>query len=450
MKFIKKNIKKILKPIAYVILGMLVTLSLYTFIATDIMKKDYVNIFGYTYFVVSTGSMSGTIEVNDIIFVKITNKVKEDDVITYKKDNAIITHRLIRIVGDEYIAQGDANNVSDDPIKKNDIIGKVALTISPSFILKVIILLIILFVFLSLINFDKLIAKYAIDDDSKGDTGEDFLRYAKFTLKHPIESFKKIIIGEPVAKTTETYIPEDIFYSRKRREDKPTGMTVSIPLKDIEAMQEKQENEEKSSEDIEVLEFEDIIDTASNNIVTKESDSQAKEKEVLDLVSNLLRVKNTTLTTTKINKKWLTKYQYVFKLANILLLGDKLSLDDEIDHPPFKEIYDYDLERVGLYENLRNKIYEMPIYVFLRILTYAILYNDDEFFDGVFKIMKYKIKIDKDDNFKLLKKNDSNGKKQLKLLITFMKKISLKYDNKNVFELERIEKLAKIKNYANE
>lgn len=445
-----KYIKKVFKLFAYLILGALVTLSLYTFIVTDVMKKDYVNVFGYTYFVVSTGSMSGTIEVNDIIFVKLTDRVKEDDIITYKKDNAIITHRLIRIVGDEYIAQGDANNVSDDPIKKTDIIGKVNLVISPAFILKTIAVLIILFIFMSLLNFDKIVAKYAIEDESRGDTGEDLLRNAKFTFKHPFKSLKRLLIGEKPTKSSENYIPEDIFYSRPKREEKSTGMTVNIPLKEIEAMQEKQEKEEAEEEKIEVLEFENVIDIDSNNIVTKENDFKAKEKEVLELVDNLLRVKNATLTTTKINKKWLTKYQYVFKLANIILLGDKISLEDEIDHPSFKEIYDYDLERVGLYENLRNKIYEMPIYVFLRILTYAILYNDDEFFDGVFKIMKYKIKIDKEDNFKMLKKNDSNGKKQLKLLITFMKKISLNYDNKNVFELERIEKLAKIKSYANE
>ena len=91
----------------------------------------------------------------------------------------------------------------------------------------------------------------------------------------------------------------------------------------------------------------------------------------------------------------------------------------------------------------------MPIYVFLRILTFAILYNDEEFFDGVFKIMKYKIQIDKNSYFKEISKNDTYGKKQLKSLISFMQKISDKYDNKNVFELERIEKYAKLKNYVN-
>ena len=97
----------------------------------------------------------------------------------------------------------------------------------------------------------------------------------------------------------------------------------------------------------------------------------------------------------------------------------------------------------------RNKIYDMPIYVFLRILTFAILYNDEEFFDGIYKIMKYKIQIDKLGYFKEVKKNDTYGRKQLKSLITFMQKIPMKFDNKNVFELERIEKYVKLKSYVN-
>ena len=160
-------------------------------------------------------------------------------------------------------------------------------------------------------------------------------------------------------------------------------------------------------------------------------------------------IQNDTLTITKMNKKWLTKYQYVYKLAQILSMGDTKELEDTIMHPTFKEIYDYDLERAGLYENLRNKIYDMPIYVFLRILTFAILYNDPTFFDGVYKILKYKVQIDKENHFKVLKKNDTYAKKQIKSLITFMQKISIKFDNKKVFELDRIERYVKLKNYVN-
>ena len=91
----------------------------------------------------------------------------------------------------------------------------------------------------------------------------------------------------------------------------------------------------------------------------------------------------------------------------------------------------------------------MPIYVFLKILFFAILYNDDEFFDGIFKILKYKIQLDKDGYFRYIDKKDSYSVKQIKSLISFMKKISTRYDNNNVFELEKIERIVKLKGYVN-
>lgn len=413
-------LKKIFKSVACCFLALLVSLCLYTFIVTDIMKKDYVNVFGYTYFVVKTGSMSGTLEVDDVIIVKITKDTKINDIITYVNDNGeIITHRLVRKSGSKLIAQGDVNNVEDNPITKDQLIGTVALVISPSFVLKTVATFLILFIFLALINFDSIFQKYIMKD-------------------------KKIVTN------TKGSVPEEIFATSEHKKEEKSGLTVTIPLDEIANIQLAQEKEADSEEEIEILEVEDVIDIDNNNIVTKERNTaREKERELLEQVSNLLRIKNNSLTTTRINKKWLVKYQYVYKLALILMVGDMVELEEAINHPTFKEIYDYDLDRAGLYENLRNKIYEMPIYVFLRILTFAILYNDEEFFDGIYKIMKYKIQIDKNGYFREVKKNDTYGRKQLKSLISFMQKISIKFDNKNVFELERIEKYVKLKSYVN-
>jgi len=413
-------LKKIFKSVACCFLALLVSLCLYTFIVTDIMKKDYVNVFGYTYFVVKTGSMSGTLEVDDVIIVKITKDTKINDIITYVNDNGeIITHRLVRKSGSKLIAQGDVNNVEDNPITKDQLIGTVALVISPSFVLKTVATFLILFIFLALINFDSIFQKYIMKD-------------------------------KRVVPNTKGSVPEEIFATSEHKKEEKSGLTVTIPLDEIANIQLAQEKEADSEEEIEILEVEDVIDIDNNNIVTKERNTaREKERELLEQVSNLLRIKNNSLTTTRINKKWLVKYQYVYKLALILMVGDMIELEEAINHPTFKEIYDYDLDRAGLYENLRNKIYEMPIYVFLRILTFAVLYNDEEFFDGIYKIMKYKIQIDKNGYFRKVKKNDTYSRKQLKSLISFMQKISIKFDNKNVFELERIEKYVKLKSYVN-
>lgn len=413
--------KNILKSIGYLFVGILVTLCVYTFIMTDVLKKDYANIFGYTYFVVATGSMSGTIEVNDVVLVKLGQDVNVGDIITYKtNDKAFITHRVVKKIGSQIITQGDVNNTEDEPISKEDIVGTVEMVISPSFVLKLIAVILIIFILLAFLNFDKIFKRFIFTDTT------------------------------PTKKGVQGTVPEELFATTPtKKEEKSTGNTVNIPISEVLKIQKDQELAEIEDE-IEVLEVEDIIDIDDNNIVRKERNSaKEKEKELLEQVLNLLRIKNDTLTITKMNKKWLTKYQYVYKLAQILAMGDTKELEETIMQPTFKEIYDYDLERAGLYENLRNKIYEMPIYVFLRILTFAILYNDAAFFDGVYKILKYKIQLDQGNYFKVIKKNDTYAKKQIKSLITFMQKISIKYDNKKVFELDRIERYVKLKNYVN-
>ena len=408
-----KLVKNIFKKVAYILLILLVTLCLYYFLMTEILKKDYANVFGYTFFVVSTGSMSGTIEVNDIIFVKITTDVEKDDVITFKEDSGnMVTHRVVEVLGNKVITKGDVNNSEDDPISKKDIVGKVNLVVSPSFILKSLAVFIILFIFLALVNFDKVIKKYIVRDDKDN-------------------------------------VPEELFKKDAEVVDKSTGLTVTIPLEELRKMEIVHNREETEKENVEYFEVVEVLDVDNNNIVTKTNDSKAREAELLDQVVNLLRIKNDKLNKTRINKKWLNKYQYIYKMAHVLLINDQKELIDMMEHPTFKEIYDYELEKAGLYENLRNKIYDMPIYVFLKILFFAILYNDDEFFDGIFKILKYKIQLDKDGYFRYINKKDSYSIKQIKSLINFMKKISTRYDNNNVFELEKIERIVKLKGYVN-
>ena len=130
--------KKLSKILGYIlnILIILVTiiiiLAIYYFVQIKIANKPYANIFGYTFFEVATGSMDPTIDVGDVIIVKITNEVNENDIIVCNKDNAFITHRLIKIEEDNFITKGDANNTEDEPMQKSDLIGKVV-NIIPDF-----------------------------------------------------------------------------------------------------------------------------------------------------------------------------------------------------------------------------------------------------------------------------------------------------------------------------
>ena len=115
------NILNILLIIAFLIL----IFGIYYNVQTKLLNKEYVNIFGYTFFEVATGSMSGSIEVGDVVLVKITNEVQENDIIVFKKNNSFITHRVVKKDGDIITTKGDANNTEDSPITIDKVLGKV-------------------------------------------------------------------------------------------------------------------------------------------------------------------------------------------------------------------------------------------------------------------------------------------------------------------------------------
>ena len=155
-----KIVKKILKYLAYSLLSILVIFSIYSVIMVKVLNKDYVNVFGYTYFVVASGSMSGTIEVNDIIIVKLNDGYKEKDIVTFKNNGSFITHRVERIEKDKVITRGDANNLDDDPVSKKDIIGRVVLIVSTAALLKILIVGVFIALIIVIIYFDKIFKKY--------------------------------------------------------------------------------------------------------------------------------------------------------------------------------------------------------------------------------------------------------------------------------------------------
>ena len=121
---ILKIIKKVIVNLIILVLSIIAILVIWGFIQLNVQNKEYIDIFGYSILSTETGSMSPTIERGDIIIIKIGDEIKENDIITYKQDNVLITHRIEQIDGDTIITKGDYNNVQDEPIEKNQVIGK--------------------------------------------------------------------------------------------------------------------------------------------------------------------------------------------------------------------------------------------------------------------------------------------------------------------------------------
>lgn len=136
-KKVINKISTIILNILLVIVSILIIIGLYYLVQIKILNNSYANIFGYTFFEVATGSMSNTIEIEDVVIVKITKEVQENEIIVYSEDNNFITHRLItKDENGKFITKGDANNSEDKPIEEAQILGKVIYIIPKIGILK--------------------------------------------------------------------------------------------------------------------------------------------------------------------------------------------------------------------------------------------------------------------------------------------------------------------------
>ena len=124
MNFFKKIMKIIFNAVLVFVIG-LVIIAAYNIFQLNILNKKYPDFLGYTIFEIETGSMADTIQINDVILVKITKEVEQNDIITFEYNEDIITHRIINKTEEGLITKGDANNSTDKPITIDNVIGKV-------------------------------------------------------------------------------------------------------------------------------------------------------------------------------------------------------------------------------------------------------------------------------------------------------------------------------------
>ena len=127
-KFLAKLINILLNILIF-IFSIVLIVSLYTSIQVRVLGHKYANFFGYSMFEVVSDSMKPKIRIGDWILVKITKEVKINDVITFEYEGSYVTHRVVGMYGTTYVTKGDANKPKDNPIDKDQIIGKATKTL---------------------------------------------------------------------------------------------------------------------------------------------------------------------------------------------------------------------------------------------------------------------------------------------------------------------------------
>ena len=122
-------IKRVIWGIVIAVFYLLCALTIWLAVDAFVLKSPVPSVFGYSALTVKTGSMSGTIEIGDLIIIKDTGDYEIGDIVTFlqKGDSIPTTHRIIDSREDgSFITKGDANNVQDAlPVSKDIILGEV-------------------------------------------------------------------------------------------------------------------------------------------------------------------------------------------------------------------------------------------------------------------------------------------------------------------------------------
>lgn len=81
-------------------------------------------------YAVLTSSMEPTIDAGDLVYTYEADEYAPGDVITYRHEGALVTHRVVAVNSAGYQTQGDANDAPDGyTVPPDAVVGKVILTI---------------------------------------------------------------------------------------------------------------------------------------------------------------------------------------------------------------------------------------------------------------------------------------------------------------------------------
>ncbi len=115
-----------------IVIFIIVFSSLYLISAAQTISNptNIPSILGFTPLTVISGSMSPGIETGDMVVIKKNiDNINPGDIITYRLDDILVTHRVKEISKDDikevFVTQGDANSVSDyKTVDRSQIVGK--------------------------------------------------------------------------------------------------------------------------------------------------------------------------------------------------------------------------------------------------------------------------------------------------------------------------------------
>lgn len=122
----RKNISNRIKKIIFIFF-ILIIYNIVLLYVSYADKSNTVSFLSYKAYIIDTTSMEPEINKGDVVIIKKVDEkdLNVGDIITFKIDNEIITHRILKIENGIYVTKGDNNNIEDnEKITYENIEGK--------------------------------------------------------------------------------------------------------------------------------------------------------------------------------------------------------------------------------------------------------------------------------------------------------------------------------------
>ena len=125
-----KKVLRIAEIVITVILCIILLLNLVMIFRKKFGKEQYPTVFGYGVGIIISGSMTGTIDIDDMVLTKAQDEYHIGEIILFKEGTMLVTHRIVDQNSIGFITKGDANDSTDlSEVKEESICGKVVLII---------------------------------------------------------------------------------------------------------------------------------------------------------------------------------------------------------------------------------------------------------------------------------------------------------------------------------
>ncbi len=120
----------VFRGIVIALLTAVVLVNLTLLAARFLLKREPPHIFGFYPMVVTTGSMEPQLPAGAVVVVHAQETYQVGDIISFRQEGAVVTHRIVERVEGGFRTAGDANNTADSGAVSADmVLGRVILCV---------------------------------------------------------------------------------------------------------------------------------------------------------------------------------------------------------------------------------------------------------------------------------------------------------------------------------